>query len=126
MTTAMVRDWNDIKPIKASSSARYIIEDLLTDAKCFDALKPFYFNGSPTGHKMMDQAGAVAVLKFYDQKNGGHLARFVHDNQKKDVDIANWLRLVLRSKYVLGRAWKVEQENDKKVLPAPVEAVSQP
>lgn len=109
-TMPNIRPFNMIALKKRAPNPRLAIETLLMNQRIFEAVKPFFINGGICGHKVMDVKGAVDILRGSD-KDGT-----LEDFKLNDFKLGNSLKNVLRSRYELDKKWKIQGENDKKVL----------
>lgn len=105
-----IRPFNLIMLKKRAPNPRLAIETLLMNQRTFEAVKPFFMNGGICGHKVMDLKGAVDVLRTSDKD------RTLEDFELNDFKLGNSLKNVLRSRYELDKAWKIQGENEKKVI----------
>lgn len=89
-------------PSASRSSARIVVERLLSDPTVFIKVEPFFNNGGVCGHKVMDVKGAVDVIRFADK--GKELTPY----NLTDFALGNVLKNALRTRYHLNSKWKID------------------
>jgi hypothetical protein len=96
-----------------SKSVRDVIATMLRRPDVWQLVEPFFVNGGVRGHKVMDVAGAVDVLRNADKD------KTLESFNLNDYTVGEKLKGVLRSRYDLNKAWKIAGINQKRVLYAP-------
>lgn len=92
----MVPRTNQVPRI-AKTSVRHILRDILDDPQVAEKIEPYINDSGVCGHKMMDWAHVVDIVRDFDKADGNRLHAF-HLN---DWQIGNKLLGIMRNEIYL-------------------------
>jgi len=87
--------------LKAKRHVKDAIRAQLCKPKVYSAIQPYITNGGKCGHKVMDYANVVIILKEADTDEA--IAAF----GLNDFKLSNAIKQVLRERLTLDKSWRV-------------------